>query len=1469
MKNIPIVYKQIVATLLSLSVGVVVTAQTPTTTVKPLAIPVAIPGAYTSPTINYVRSWEPAGATTDTAYVAASARTVDQVRQTTQYIDGLGRPLQVVSKAVSPAGKDVVAPVIYDALGREQFKYLPYAAPDVSDGKFKTAPFNAQNSFYLSVTPGEKVHYSRIDYEASPLNRVLKSYSPGANWAKNDLSGVERGGSRPIESQYLVNTIADSVRIWDFTASQVIPTSVSGRIYLAGQLYKNVAIDEIGNQVVEYKDKENRVVLKKVQSSASPGTAHMGWLCTYYAYDDFGNLRFIIPPKAVEAALSGGWVISTAIAGELCFIYRYDGRNRMMVKKVPGADSTEMVYDVRDRLAFSRDGNMKRKIWLAIFYDVLNRPVMTALYKNSTATRESLQITVNGATGSSSQNIIYNFPAPADLIVDNYDGRAKYEATNSIDWVAGFDTGSGAQTEAVINPGATSGSSTIAVTNTLANIPSDSLDPLTYTFYDNYSFTGSQGYVSGDIAKPQADGSPNAEALPAAGSAMAKGLVTGTKVRVLGTNQWLTTTNYYNDKSRLIQVLGDNVNGGLDVITNLYDFNGKVLSTYIRHKNLRSSLSPQTTVLTMLHYDAAGRLTSIKKRLNDSIPSPDKTIVANTYDELGQLKTKRLGVTGNSQLETLTYDYNIRGWLTGINKTYASTPGNAANWFGQTLAYDSGFTALQYNGNIAGSTWKSRSDGIARAYGYSYDKVNRLVSAPFSQQNSGSTNWTLDQKDFSVSNLNYDANGNIQTMNQMGMAGTTKMLIDQLSYTYRAGSNKLAAVADPSTTASSRLGDFINGTNSGDDYDYDANGNLIKDLNKNIAAITYNHLNLPDSIVITGKGVIKYLYDAGGSKLRKVVRDNTGSVAKVTTTDYIGGFVYQNDTLQFLGHEEGRIRTVFKTGQSPLYPFDYFVKDHLGNVRMVLTEQTDFTMYAATMEAPAAATEAALFSNIDNTRADKPVGYPADESADQNVSVAKLTATGAGKKIGPSIVLRVMAGDTIQLSAKAFYKSGGPKENNSTIATAENMVADLVQAFGGNTHQDNGAHGVSAADQLTPFNSNFYNNDYRRLKEKEPDQPNADRPKAYLNFVLFDDNFKLVEENSGVKQVKAEPDQLQTLGQDKMVIKQSGFLYAYTSNESTQPVYFDNVILGVNAGPLLEETHYYPFGLAMAGISSNALKGANYPENKYKFNKGSELQSKEFSDGSGLELYETPLRTLDPQLGRWWQIDSKPDYAQSVYAAMGNNPILRNDPLGDSSTVPWSTKANQSPVNLLKPLGMGNGAPQNSTQNGVNPGNGATANNNNEFVNGNSATVKQTGENDKPLVGSTITNKSVTSVNLVPGFLGDKISLSHSVGIVSGRDGSIISTDVSTDKGKIDGAAITILSTVTIGISADFSVSAGVSVMGYEGHVSAGIGVGFGQIGAGGSRTNESGAVSGNDMTIRPGFGTFLARTFGSLILSF
>jgi RHS repeat-associated protein len=256
-----------------------------------------------------------------------------------------------------------------------------------------------------------------------------------------------------------------------------------------------------------------------------------------------------------------------------------------------------------------------------------------------------------------------------------------------------------------------------------------------------------------------------------------------------------------------------------------------------------------------------------------------------------------------------------------------------------------------------------------------------------------------------------------------------------------------------------------------------------------------------------------------------------------------------------------------------------------------------------------------------------------------------------------------MAGDTVQIGARAFYKSTAPVDNKS--ATPEDMIASLVQAFAGSEGASD-VHSAAQADRLTPF-GNFSSNDYQRLKEKDADENKEGKPKAYLNFVLFDDQFNLVDENSGVRQVKATPDELQALAVDKMPIKQTGYLYVYTSNEAAQDVFFDNVILGLTEGPLLEETHYYPFGLTMAGISANALKGSKYPENRKGYN-GNELQSKEFGNGSGLELYDFNARTYDQQIGRFIQIDPWIEIGSqemlTPYQFSYNNPIRYNDPDG-------------------------------------------------------------------------------------------------------------------------------------------------------------------------------------------------------------
>ncbi|WP_305068369.1 RHS repeat domain-containing protein, partial [Longitalea luteola] len=522
--------------------------------------------------------------------------------------------------------------------------------------------------------------------------------------------------------------------------------------------------------------------------------------------------------------------------------------------------------------------------------------------------------------------------------------------------------------------------------------------------------------------------------------------------------------------------------------------------------------------------------------------------------------------------------------------------------------------------------------------------------ADFNQWVSGSGATAIFNKsaniDFSVTGISYDPNGNLLTMNQKGLKGSTSPLIDQLTYGYLNNSNKLNHVTDAASDPNTTLGDFKDGSNgAGADYNYDINGNLIQDNNKAISNIAYNYLNLPSVITVTGKGTITYTYDAAGNKLKKEIAEN-GQPLK--TILYTGGAVYENDRLQFMMHEEGRIRALKDANDNITgFTFDYFLKDHLGNVRMVLTEEQAVNMYpAATMETASVAVEEALYRNVnDATRSNKPAGYPSDTSDNPNEKVAKLR--GDGQKIGPAIVLKVMPGDKFNVRVNSWYRLNGVTPGKP-VSPLNELAMALAASVG------RGPGGKIAGQQLSP--AKMFN--IGALEFLKDQRYNSSRPKAYLNWILFDDQLQYV--SGGVDQVGIDQE-LKKHQFAGVPINKSGFLYIYVSNETPNiDVFFDNLQVTHLPGPVLEETHYYPFGLTMAGISSKAL-GYGEPENKLKYN-GIEKE-----DGLDIEMYDAQLRELDPQIGRWWEIDPKIEDLEmwSPYASNFNNPIRFSDPLGD------------------------------------------------------------------------------------------------------------------------------------------------------------------------------------------------------------
>ncbi|MBS1669106.1 MAG: hypothetical protein JST58_17145 [Bacteroidetes bacterium] len=1270
------------------------------------------PPAYSgSSLVNYTRTWTATAPQTNPATLVAD-NSLYNVKQSTQYFDGFGRAMQTVAKQASPLGNDMVMANTYDSYGREVYKYLPFTANaatagDVTnDGNFKLDRFQEQTAFYNGYLTGQPNEtnvganslnwaYGQTNYENSPLNRALNSFAPGTNWV-----GSQGSANHNSQQAFWVNTAVDNVQEWTIATvkaspqtlpqSQIIPTNNGA--YPAGVLYKTVITDEHGHQTIEFKDKYGQVVLKKVQNTAvadnEAGSAHVGWLCTYYVYDDYSNLRFIIPPNVVQL-IDGSWSgITQSYVDELCYYFEYDNQNRMVIKKTPGtptgpAGEVWMVYDQRDRLVMQQDGLQRsQQKWKYFQYDGLDRVIATGLLTDpasSTTSYTELNAQLNAAAISTAWPVLasYTTETLSQVFYDNYN------------WMSSAN------------------SSTL--TNTLNNTNNGSANAIFTTSYNS---------------------SPN-YAQPITQSNMTHGMVIGKKVEVMGSSQsqYLYSINFYDAKGRVIQTQSINYMQGTDVATTQYTWDGRSIANLIYH-NISSSktTNPQSHwVASAMVYDALGRLLTITKtvssNINGTAVSPyTSLVVSNQYDELSQLKKKTLG----NNLESLTYDYNVRGWLLGENRNYISGATNT-NYFAMELGYDNAISVAPgtpsnnyispaFNGDVAGTTWKSRGDGVNRKFDYTYDNPNRLLTAPYKQNSTAST-WDNSVIDFSVSGMSYDANGNIGSMQQNGYLLGGSQTIDNLSYSYVNGknattganySNRLLNVMDPNyNNPNSMLGDFhypaSKPASGNTDYGYDANGNITSDYNRNVSSISYqSDMNLPNTISVASKGSIQYTYDAAGNKLQKQTTETNTTVNYngigyttniTTTTKYIDGFVYKTiyysngslatlnanntDVLQFTGHEEGRIRFKPALGTVPAsYAFDYFIKDNLGNTRVVLTDESTLDVYpAATLESAsygggvAQSAESTYYnivsSNIITTATSLPWFAAAQNSSYANNNLPTLVNPDpysnpsqnsanvywlngkSGSNIGLGITLKVMAGDQLNIYGKSVWHNTGTTANNTYLLS--NALINFFTAFASSSIVVARGEGLVTANSLS--NTNATTTILNPMLNSTPNQTSNSTyaPKAAFNWILFDDQFRPV--SMGTQLVNSNPDVVSAVSFPvNILMTKNGYVYVYCSNESNIDVYFDNLQVTLNHGPIVEETHYYPAGLTMAGISDRAFgKQPNF----YHY-QGNEMQNQEWNDGTGLEEYDFKARPYDQQLGVWHNQDPAGQFA-SPYRAMANS----------------------------------------------------------------------------------------------------------------------------------------------------------------------------------------------------------------------
>ncbi|WP_312553059.1 DUF6443 domain-containing protein [Empedobacter brevis] len=669
--------------------------------------------------------------------------------QTIKYLDGLGREIQSISNSFNPNLKALVNLTEYDSLGRQTREYLPMAVSSTLEfqpGLNESAVKGYYNGLNLYGTDANYV-YAETKFENNPLQRKIKTSAPGESWKMN--------GGHEIRYEYAFNSAADHVKKFDLsttyhTTEKIYINSLTAAptVYPQNMLYKTIIRNEnwqssdgnTNNLTEKYTDKEGQVVLER---KFNQGTA----LNTYYIYDVYGNLAYVLPPLLSEKG-----TITTTLLNNLGYQYRYDSRNRLVQKMEPGKLWESIVYDKNDRVVYTQSANQTNQEWSFIKYDKYGRVVYSGLHTSS-ATRLALQNELNGST--------VNFEQKSTASFQN------------------------------------NGLNNIYYTN--AAFPKTNMTVLIVNYYDTYENTG---VTFPTAAYHTIVNDPSSKKL--------KGLGTTSFVNILGTTTWNKTYNFY-EQDYLRSVATEIHYPGNGYTKSFFKLNyvDQPTDSKVVHKRPNSSEaeriieehfdyddllrltkhthqvnSGKLETLTVNRYDDLGRLTS--KKVGNTEVNPLQTI------------DYKYNIRG-----WMTDLNNVDASLSDATRLFAFKISYDQLKYGPRRAATA--TGL-YNGNISQTFWKSSSNNTLRSYDYRYDGINQLTDAIFYKgtgiyaKNYYNENITYDHNG-NITTL--QRNGDTES-------GSTPVVIDNLHYTYSSNTNKLSAVTDssahPSGFSSSKTG---------------------------------------------------------------------------------------------------------------------------------------------------------------------------------------------------------------------------------------------------------------------------------------------------------------------------------------------------------------------------------------------------------------------------------------------------------------------------------------------------------------------------------------------------------------------------------------------------------------------------------------------------------------------------------------
>ena len=568
-----------------------------------------------------------------------------------QYFNGLGFPVQKVQKEITPFGDNLITMQEYDGMGRITKEWLPVCAHSsyLFQEDKETFRLNACQQY------GDIFPFTLSCYETSSREKLVKLYQPGYGWNAHPYDrflGHESNSNNITITRFHINTVSGKLE--------------RNGIYAKGVLRMETTVDEDLKKKYEFKDSQGRTLLTR---QANVGEN----IDTYYIYDDFGNLCYVLPPAISDIVDLDE---NSDQMKRYAYIYRYDYRNRCIAKRLPGCGWTYYAYDKADRLVYSQDSiQRRRKECTFCLNDNSGREVVTGI------------CTVDDSLSAFLPDI------------SQYEVKAIYKGGDH-----DGDMGTG------------------YIFQHLYGV--SKLQILSVNYYDSYNFPQSYillnelDYDVNEYGKRYGDASDSLRYCH-------KGLLTGNVTAILGTDKCLYKTLYYDKYQRCIQIQSINHLGERESDAYSYSYTGQVL---MRHHTISSPGAASMEEYYEYNYDHAGRLTDVQYDpvqigTDSTVDIESAHLVDIRYDKLGRLETV---IHHDGWGDVISYDYNIRDWTTHLDGKH----------FEQTLQYESSSHRVTpcFNGNISCMIWNT--DSLTRGYKYFYDGHNRLMNALYAEGDS-------------------------------------------------------------------------------------------------------------------------------------------------------------------------------------------------------------------------------------------------------------------------------------------------------------------------------------------------------------------------------------------------------------------------------------------------------------------------------------------------------------------------------------------------------------------------------------------------------------------------------------------------------------------------------------------------------------------------------------------------------------